>query len=152
MPLGGGNSGASSDKAAAQQVGGGADRFGLAMGAGDLLEIRIFDFDRHGSSAHPGAFAGGPNFLDDWRDFLPRRVEGEDILQKGVFRADRFAGAVGPHRALVDPARDGVKKASRLAEMFLQKIRRAGLQIRAGLDAEAAHFFGGGGTDAMESS
>jgi hypothetical protein len=52
-----------------------------------------------------------------WR--VARRFEAEEIIEEGVFGADRFADAVGAHRPVVDAPRDPIIVWRRFSEVPL---------------------------------
>src|SRR5574337_1110787 len=95
------------------------------MAAGDLPEVRIFDFQCDRPAAQARAIASSPDFLGDNSDLFPRSFESENIFEKGVLGADRLALAVRFHRTFVDPARNRIIKGAGFAEIPAQKFRRA---------------------------
>ena len=50
----------------------------------DLLEIGIFDFQRHGPPTHSGALAAAPDPVHDRLQRVARRIKGEEVRGKGV--------------------------------------------------------------------
>jgi hypothetical protein len=74
----------------------------------DLLEIGIFDFQRHGPSKQSGALAAAPDLVHDRLQRVARRIKGEEVGGKGVLRADRLPDPIGANRPFVDPTRDPV--------------------------------------------
>src|SRR5713226_1175982 len=54
------------------------------LAARDLLEVRIFDFQRHSATACSSTLAMTPDFIDDWQERVPRCLEGEEISGKRV--------------------------------------------------------------------
>jgi hypothetical protein len=51
----------------------------------DLLEIGIFDFQRHGPPARPGVLAAAPDLFHDRLQRIARRLKGEEVGGKGFF-------------------------------------------------------------------
>ena len=78
------------------------------MTARDLAKIREFHLQGDGAPANARRLAMAPDFRDDRFERGARRVISDDVLEEGVFRADRFADAVGAHWPLVDAARDPI--------------------------------------------
>ena len=74
----------------------------------DLLEIGIFDFQRHGPPTRSSALATAPDLFHDRLQRVARRIEGEEVGGEGVLRADRLPDPIGANRPFVDPARDPV--------------------------------------------
>jgi hypothetical protein len=58
------------------------------LAAGDLLEISIFDFQRDGAPAGPGALAVTPDLVDEWQQRIARGLECDKIDRKGVLGTD----------------------------------------------------------------
>src|SRR5271167_3718376 len=60
----------------------------------DLLEIGVFDFQRHGPPMRSSALAAAPDLVQDRLQRIPRRIKGEQVGGKGVFRADRLPNLI----------------------------------------------------------
>src|SRR5882757_6087037 len=52
------------------------DHAAQRLSAGDLLEVRISDFQRHGTTARSSTLAVTPDFVDDRQERVARLLEG----------------------------------------------------------------------------
>ncbi|EGE55440.1 hypothetical protein RHECNPAF_930091 [Rhizobium etli CNPAF512] len=76
------------------------------LAAGDLIEVCIFDLERHRLGADAIGLAIGPHLFDQRLKTLASRFISMEVLGEGIFGADRFTHSVRLYLTLVDAARD----------------------------------------------
>src|SRR5262252_7825603 len=116
------------------------DHAAQRLTARHLLEVRVFDFQRHGATAYSGALAMMPDGIDDWRERVPRRLECEEVNGKRVLGTDGLADAVGQNRSVVDAACDPIIIDPRFTKVLLKERHGLRPQIETGFNPELVHL------------